>query len=125
MLLSIDTLLCATPAGQPLPMLGKTSPKLGKTLGKLGKVREQPARWVLPDSDRRPDGLKLRSKEAVMVDLVLRPQGASRPELREALGWKSDPYPSLVVACDKAGVVLTRHGAEPVRYRGLYQVGGR
>lgn len=74
---------------------------------------------------RRPDGLIVGSREAVMVDLCLRPDGVSRTELRTALGWRADPYPSLVVACDKANITLSvlRHGEGPYRYRGRYQGG--
>jgi hypothetical protein len=113
MLTSIVTLDCPTPEGQPLP---RERPKC-----RMSGVLPKPAPVYARGYARRPDGLKVGSCDAVMVDLALRPQGVSRPELREALRWKSDPYPSLMAACDKAGVEIDviRH-TEPFRYVGRY-----
>ena len=130
MLQSIDTLLCAVPSGQPLPRErgGRVFHDAPKTLplsSKCSAIQRGVGGRVLPKQshDRRPDGLKLGSCDAVMVDLVLRPQGATRAEMREALGWKSDPYPSMMAACDKAGVEVSvlRPEGEQFRYCGRYQ----
>ena len=73
----------------------------------------------------RPDGLKIGSKDAVLVDMVLRPQGATRAEMSAAAAWKlpGSAHKALVVAADRANVVL-RTEREPdgrVRYFGRYQ----
>lgn len=123
MLTSIDTLLCAVPVGQPLCR------ERVRENGRTSEIRPQ-SRSINEKSttisrrapDRRADGLKIGSADAVMVDLVLRPQGATRAELRAALGWKSDPYPSMMAACDKAAVEVTVvRSEEPFRYCGRYQ----
>jgi hypothetical protein len=130
MLQSIDTLLCAVPVGQPLPRerggrITQIDPRTRPLASKCSEIRGVAGGRVLPKAthDRRPDGLKIGSRDAVMVDMVLRPQGATRAELREALGWKSDPYPSMMAACDKACVEVSvlRHGGGQFRYSGRYQ----
>lgn len=122
MLQSIDTLLCAVPVGQPLCRERVISPQNnGKAMERHCHAK---TKVFISKSfhDRRPDGLKIGSRDAVMVDMVLRPHGATRAEMKEALGWKSDPYPSMMGACDKAGVVVSViRGEGQFRYKGLYQ----
>jgi hypothetical protein len=124
MLQSVFTLDCPTPSGQPL--CRERVRENGRTVEispQSRSLKQNSSMITGRAQDRRADGLKIGSADAVMVDLCLRPEGVSRPELREALGWKSDPYPSLVSACDKAGIALDmlRH-VEPFRYCGRYQL---
>ena len=55
---------------------------------------------------KRTDGLRTGSKLALMLDLALRPEGVTEPELLAALGWKSCRV-TLRRACDRAGAELT------------------
>ena len=69
-----------------------------------------------PAADKRTDGLRTGSKLALMLDLALRPEGVTEPELLAALGWKSCRV-TLRRACDRAGAELTmsRRSAEAGR----------
>ena len=65
---------------------------------------------------KRTDGLRTGSKLALMLDLALRPEGVTEPELLAALGWQSCRV-TLRRACDRAGAELTmsRRSAEAGR----------
>ena len=68
-----------------------------------------------PAAGKRTDGLRTGSKLALMLDLALRPEGVTEPELLAALGWKSCRV-TLRRACDRAGAELT---ITKVRPRGM------
>lgn len=53
----------------------------------------------------RPDGLRAGSKQAVMLDMVLAPNGATEAEICKKLGWKKCRV-TLKRVCEKVGVTL-------------------
>jgi hypothetical protein len=53
----------------------------------------------------REDGLRPNSKQAVMLDLVLRPEGATEKVICKKLGWKKCRV-TLKRVCDKVGATL-------------------
>jgi hypothetical protein len=59
----------------------------------------------------RPDGLKVGSPAALLVDMVLRPKGASNLELCEAVGW-AQCLPYMKKQAEKAGVEVDPRKAE-------------
>lgn len=120
MLNDIRTIACAVPAQReplrhPHRAIKREAPK-----------PVEPRVTVTLSLTHRLDGLKIGSKDALLVDMVLRPEGATRTELSTVAGWKlpgSAPK-ALAVAADRANVVLTtRKDADGrVRYFGRYQV---
>lgn len=99
----------------------KVEPKVEPKAEPQAEVAAKPApRSTTPrKTSLRPDGLREGTALALMVDLVLRPGGATMAELLEATGWKQC-RPMLVKACQKAGVKLElqREGRAPGRYVG-------
>lgn len=83
---------------------------------KAPKAPKAPAERKTTD---RPDGLRVGSKAALLVDLVTRPEGATYQELLDATGW-GECRPRLKEACLKAGLSLELRKAEtkgePSRY---------
>jgi len=55
----------------------------------------------------RPDGLRQNSKQSVMLDMVLRPAGATEAEICKKLGWKACLV-TLRRTCERVGVELRR-----------------
>jgi hypothetical protein len=68
----------------------------------------------------RPDGLREGTGAARMIDAVLRPTGATMPELLEVSGW-AQCRPALFKAAERAGVIITvDKTVKPAVYRGRY-----
>jgi hypothetical protein len=67
----------------------------------------------------RPDGLRVGSGLAVLVDTVCRPEGATNTELCAAVGW-AQCLPAMRKAADKAGVTVRveKVSGQPARYFG-------
>lgn len=59
----------------------------------------------------RPDGLRAGSKMATMLDMALRPVGATEAEICTAIGWKKCRV-TLGRAAKKAGCELTHEKNE-------------
>ena len=88
--------------------------KAAETAGRKAKAKS-------PLGDVRADGLREGTAFAKMVDAVLRPEGASYPELLDVTGWKQC-RPMLVKGCEKANVALTLdRSVKPARYHGVYR----
>lgn len=70
-------------------------------------------------AELRPDGLRVGSGLATLVDTVCRPEGATNTELCEAVGW-AQCLPAMRKACDKAGVTVRteKERGQPTRYFG-------
>ena len=83
------------------------------------KAPKAPKAPVERKTTDRPDGLRVGSKAALLVDLVTRPEGATYQELLDATGW-GECRPRLKEACVKAGLALELRKAEtkgePSRY---------
>jgi hypothetical protein len=59
----------------------------------------------------RPDGLRAGSKMATMIDMVLRPVGATEAEICAVIGWKQCRV-TLTRAAKQAHYDLTHHKNE-------------
>ena len=55
----------------------------------------------------RPDGLREGSKQAVMLDMALRPEGATEAAICKKLGWKKCRV-TLKRTADRVGATLTK-----------------
>lgn len=55
----------------------------------------------------RPDGLRPGSKMATMLDMVLRPEGATEAQICKVIGWVKCRV-TLKRTCEKVGATLTR-----------------
>jgi hypothetical protein len=71
------------------------------------------------EREYRPDGLAKNSAAAKLVDMILRPKGATNQELCESVAWKQC-LPYLKSSAAKAGVVVTteKKEGEATRYYG-------
>ena len=75
---------------------------------KRGKGRVTAAGRTLgaPDRVARTDGLRPGSKMAIMIDMVLRSQGATESEICKKIGWKKCRV-TLKRTAEKIGATLT------------------
>ncbi len=64
------------------PAAAKTTPKAKTTASANARTPVKPA------ADARPDGLRKDSKQAKMIDLALRDEGATEQAICKELGWK-------------------------------------
>lgn len=91
------------PAKKPAAKAPKTTArkpaakKAGKTPAAVDNARTP--------AGARPDGLREGSKQAVMLDMVLAPNGATEAEICKKLGWKKCRV-TLKRVCEKVGVTL-------------------
>ncbi len=91
------------PAKKPAPKAPKTTArkpaakKAGNTPAAVDNARTP--------AGARPDGLRAGSKQAVMLDMVLAPNGATEAEICKKLGWKKCRV-TLKRVCEKVGVTL-------------------
>jgi hypothetical protein len=76
-----------------------------KTKTKPKPKTAPPKKQVKTEAKRRADGLLEGSSAALLVDTVLRKQGATNAELCKAVGWKQC-LPYLRKSCEQAGVKL-------------------
>ena len=69
--------------------------------------KRSPARsgTTAPAHGTRPDGLRPGSKMATMLDMALRPEGATEAQICKVLGWKKCRV-TLKRTCQKVGAVL-------------------
>lgn len=104
---TVKTKQTKKPAAARTPVKGKTTPVKTTKPAKTDGVA------------LRPDGLRVGSGMATLVDTVCRPKGATNEELRNAVGWKQC-LPMMHKACEKAGVKVRveKKKGEPARYFG-------
>lgn len=87
-----------TAAKAPKATARKPAPKkAGKTPAAVENARTP--------AGARPDGLRAGSKQAVMLDMVLAPNGATEAEICKKLGWKKCRV-TLKRVCEKVGATL-------------------
>lgn len=76
--------------------------------------KRSPARGgtTAPAHGTRPDGLRPGSKMATMLDMALRPEGATEAQICKALGWKKCRV-TLKRTCEKVGATLNQSRPDP------------
>lgn len=86
----------------------KAAPKkAARPAKKPAKVSAKPtAKKVAKPSEERPDGLRPGSKQAMMVDMVLRKEGATEAAICAKLAWKKCRV-TLKRVCERIGAVLS------------------
>jgi hypothetical protein len=91
-------------------------------VGKTAK-RKLPQKTKAKTDERRPDGLRVGSAAAKLVDAICGSKdGKTHAELVTMLGWPGGQcLPYLQRSCEKAGVRLKkqRKPGEPMRYYGI------
>jgi len=83
--------------------------KAKKTLDRAHKNAAEKAAKRQAGVSYRPDGLRTGSKEALMLDMVLKPAGATEAAICKKLGWKKCRV-TLGRVCDKVSATLTSEG---------------
>lgn len=93
----------AAPAkkGAAAPVAAPQKRKTAKPAATLRKAQRSPSRAPLG----RVDGLRENTKQAVMLDMALRDEGASEAAICKKLGWKKCRV-TLKRVCEKVGAKL-------------------
>lgn len=100
---------------RPKPTAEETEALAKKTAKTSGRDRElknpkTPAKRNAHNkaaASLRPDGLRVGSKQSMMLDMALRKNGATEAEICEELGWRACLV-TLRRTCEKVGASLTR-----------------
>lgn len=85
---------------------GKTPKAMQKPAAKPPAAAKAPKATTTPAPGARADGLRAGSKQAVLLDLMLRPQGVTEAEACKELGWKKCRV-TMKRTAEKAGASLT------------------
>lgn len=85
------------------PKPAKKGPAPGKPQAPAASAKKAAPKE--PKTGERPDGLRKGSKMAVMLDMVLRPEGATEAAVCKKLGWKKCRV-TLRRVCEKVGAKL-------------------
>lgn len=93
-----------TPAKKAAPKAAKKP--AGKPAAKKAPKAPAAPKATPAASPGRPDGLRPGSKQAMMLDMALRPNGASEAEICQALDWKKCRV-TLKRTAEKVGATLT------------------
>lgn len=90
-----------------------------KTAAKAPAAPKKEKAPTAPAAGERADGLRAGSKQAIMLDMVSKPEGATEQELCKALDWKKCRV-TLKRVVEKVGAKMT---SEKVEGRGtVYRV---